>query len=214
MLKSKLLSVAVACALLGVISAAQAAPVIDQSQLSFDIGVPFSFGPTSPNYPIGQSFTAGLSGQLSDIDIFSNGGILGGSNTVTLDVHSGNGVGNGTLLGTENASVASVYDSGLGLYFLSIDVTGLGINVNSGSQYTFDITNVTGSGDLATRGVLGSEQNPYAGGQIYTGPGYGSPAAWDLAFQTTVGTVPEPKTYLLALAGLALMGLIRRKKQA
>jgi hypothetical protein len=212
--KSKLLSAsAVLACLLGAASSANATPVLDQSQLSYDIGVPFIFSPTFPDYPLGQSFTAGLSGVLADINVFANGDITGGGNTLTLDIYAGNGVG-GTLLGSETQAATITYNAGLNLNVLSVNVSGLGIDVKSGSQYTFAFTNLGGSGDLATQGILGSDSNPYAGGQIYTGPGYGSPAQWDLAFQTEVSAIPEPKTSVLMLAGLALWGCIgSRRKQ-
>jgi hypothetical protein len=213
MLKSKLLSVVAACTLLATVFAANAQPVVDQSQLTFNTEVPFVFSPTDPNYPVGQSFTAGISGLLTDINVFSDGGIESGTDLVTLNVLAGNGV-SGALLGTEIDLAASVYNATLGLYFVTLDTSAMGIDVTSGSQYTFDITNVTGAGDLAARGILATTNNPYAGGQIYTGPGYGSPATWDLAFQTTVGTVPEPQSTPLLLIGLGLLGFaIHRKKQ-
>ena len=44
-------------------SDALAGPIFDQSQLSYNTGVPFAFSPTFPNYPVGQSYTAGITGK-------------------------------------------------------------------------------------------------------------------------------------------------------
>ena len=202
---------AFACAAMGM-QAAQAAGVIDQSQLTYNIGVPFAFSATYPNYPVGQSFTAGLSGTLSNIMLGTNGGILGGTNSVTLEVRDGDGVA-GTLLGTRTLAVSSVWTPSTGLYMLDMNTASMGITVESGHQYTFDITNVSGSGDLVYRGVLGSTANPYANGRIYVGPGYGNQPRWDLVFRTSVSAVPEPETYGMLLAGLGVMAFVSRRRK-
>ena len=206
---SKFLPLLASCvALLG--AQAPAFAGVDQQQLSSDIGVPFTFSFSStPNLPNGQSFTAGNNQRLASISVFSNGGIQGGTNDVTFEVHSGDGLG-GPLLGTLTETVSSVFDSGLGKFVLSLDVMSLGINQVSGSMYTFDFTNVTGPGDLSTRGILGSDTNPYAGGRAYEGPAYGNQPNWDLAFQT-ITVVPEPTSLMLVLSGLGFLGFRMRR---
>ena len=210
MFNSKSLQLSALCLVLCIAHGSANASVgtVDQSNLSFNIGDPL----VSANTPLGQSFTAGISGELTDINVFSNGSIEGGSNTLTLNILNGDGTG-GTLLGSETATVSSNYNSSLGLYFLSINTAGLAINVHAGSQYTFDFTHVTGSGDLANRGILASMSNPYAGGRAYEGVNYyGNTPGWDLAFQTVVA-VPEPETYAMMFASLGVMGFIARRKK-
>lgn len=190
------------------------ADTIDQSQLSFNTGVPFLFQGTSiTNLPLGQSFTAGQNGLLSAIRLGSNGGIQGGGNTLTFEIRDGSGI-QGTLLGQGTAAVTSVWTPNVGQWLLTLNTSSLGVNVQSGHQYTFDFTAISGSGDLAYRGILAKTTNPYAGGRIFTGQGYGNQPNWDLVFQTQVAAVPEPETYAMLLAGLGLLGFAARRKKA
>jgi spore coat protein U-like protein len=190
---------------------------VDQSQYSYNIGLALIPATT----PLGQSFTAGLSGLLTDIKFASNGAINANfdnpcCNTLSVGVFDGDGFG-GALLGTVTQSVSSPYDFGLGLYFMDIDVSSLNINVMAGSQYSFAIDKVTGSGDLADRGILGvwNTDSAYLGGQLYVGPGYAG-IFGDLAFETRVDTgvsaIPEPETYAMLLAGLGLLGFAARRR--
>ena len=210
---------AVFCAAVAASSFSYSAQQIDQSQTSFNTGVPFTFpGSSTTNIPLGQSFTAGLNGLLSVIIIESNGAIQGGSNTLAYNIIDGNGV-NGSILGSSSATVTSVLSPDNSSYLLSIDTSLLNINIITGHQYTFDFTNVSGPGDLSSRGILGNTANPYSGGRIFTGPGYGNQPNWDLAFKTEVGTssvtpVPEPETYAMMLGGLVAFGFVARRRKS
>ncbi len=199
------------CVVLAVLLASAGAmgAVVDQSQLAFNTGDPFEFVSGGNNYPLGQSFTAGLTGQLAEVDLFSNGK-LDGSNTVAFELRAGDGTG-GAVLGSFMYAVGpNNYDFALAGYPVAIDTTSLGVNVAAGSQYTFLITAVTGPGDLAFRGVLAHMTNPYAGGRAYHGPaGYGDTPDWDLMFRTHV--VPEPGS--IALCSIAMLGFLARRRR-
>jgi hypothetical protein len=207
-----------------VLNTAHAAVVVDQSQMTQGAAVPFEFPWSQTNYPLGQSFTAGLNGILSNILLVANGEIYGGSNTFSLEIRNGDGVG-GTLLGSKSITVTStIYTPGKGWVF-NLNTESLGITVATGHQYTFDFTKVSGAGSLTIGGIASSEANPYAGGRAYFGKGgYGNQPDWDLSFETSVITngstppvaaIPEPETYAMLLAGLGLMGFVaRRRKQS
>jgi hypothetical protein len=144
-----------------------------------------------------------MSGTFESITLYGNGGILGGSNSLTVEILAGNGTG-GAVLGSVTDAVNQAPDDSF-----SLDLSAAAVHVVSGSQYTFLVTGFAGAGDLPTRGVLGDDANPYAGGQIYAG-GYGSPPNWDLAFQTYVSTgVPEPASWAMLIAGFGMLGATR-----
>jgi len=190
-------------------SRALANPVLDQSQTAFNTGMPVI--PYAA-----QSFTAGLSGELTDVDVAANGSNpTGSSGTFNLTLYSGDGV-----VGTNLGSLIQAYTIPFGytgnplLYAVDIDVSSLGVDVVSGSQYTFEIT-ATG---VLPNGFLADTSNPYAGGQIYA-PEYGNQPNWDLMFQTYVDqsvsgpSVPDsaPTWALLGLAVVALAGFQRKR---
>jgi hypothetical protein len=201
----RLTTLSIALGLASACSLASAADV-DQSSLSFNVAVqPYSY--------VGQSFTAGLTGDLSSIEFLSNGMIFSpgytgpGTNTVTLDIFAGDGLG-GQLLGTAQETVGTS-----GTYVQTMDISKLGIHVDSGQQYTFEISQISGSGDLGARGMLGNTGNPYAGGHLYSSNRF-MPSTWDLSFQTTVSAVPEPGTLPLMALGLLPIAVMARRRKA
>jgi hypothetical protein len=186
---------------------AGAAPVVDQEQLLYNNGMPFHFGVGSSNLPMGQSFTAGLSGRLDRLDLFSNGQ-RSSANSVTLEIRAGEGTG-GSLLGSIDLVLTPNSPDPVTLDWLDeIDVSSLDILVSAGSQYTFVFT----AADLGTRSILGHTGNPYAGGRAFFGPtGYGDQPEWDLTFRTYVSEVPAPPVLAIFVLGLFAAGRLRRR---
>ena len=180
------LACSAAISLLMLSSSASAAPLVDQSQLDYNTALVFA-----PD--IGQSFQAGISGQLADIEVFSNGSVQGGSNALTVEIFSGDTT-SGTPVATLTKSVSNTSGN-----VLDINTQSLNFNVTAGHEYTFDIVAITGTGDLSLRGLLADGIDSYSQGQVYNG---GSIPGWDLAFQTLVNPVPIPASVYLFAAGL------------
>jgi len=198
-------------ALIGVLLIAPCAlaSIVDQSQLNANIALPFD----PNNFSVGQSFQAGKSGTLTDIDVFSNGQVEGGSNTLVLDLYSGSGF-SGPLLGSLTTAVSSVWNLALNGWLIDINTQSLNTQMVVGQEYTLAISQVTGAGDLDARGLLGSALNPYLNGQAF-GPNLGNQSNWDLEFQTLVNAVPIPSMFWLSAAGfIGITGLARKQRQA
>lgn len=202
-----------AAALALAVSPAGAQVVLDQQQASYDIAVPFGFSQNGDNLPVGQSFTAGLSGTFAGFQLTSNyGGPM--TSDVTFEVRQGAGLV-GSLLGTVNQTVSCDYIGGF--CELNFDTTSLNLSLVAGQQYTFDFTSATSQ--LGTSGVLGTLGDSYAGGKAITGPGYGDNTDWDLRFKTYVDVgggnsgVPEPASWAMMLAGFGLTGAMMRRRK-
>jgi hypothetical protein len=214
-MKSTTRNLTLSCSLIGLLgcSTALADPVLDQTQYAFNTGIPVSSPSVDPVY---QSFTAGLTGELTDITLADNSDSAG---TLTLDVLAGDGTG-GALLGSVTQSFSAPQFNPSGIYYpLDLNLSSLGIDVTAGSQYTFEIANA--SGDLTGNGVLGDTGNPYSGGRYYGGPGYGDQPNWDLSFTTSVdqsvsNSAPDSGSTLglLGLAFVTLAGLQRKRRLA
>lgn len=169
---------------------------IDQTNLLVNVGFGGAGVPYTTANPIGQSFTAGLSGNLSDIVVFGNGGIQDNTGSILLRVHAGNGI-NGTILGQASFSFSAV-NSQSPYNALIFDTNSLHIALTAGQQYTFDlaVTSISGPGNWAQRGYVGHGYNPYAGGRAFVDAAYGNQPYWDLAFATYVdqqGTPDAPR---------------------
>jgi len=91
-------------------------------------------------------------------------------------------------------------------------------NITAGQTYFLRFLS---SNNFSLYGIGGSIDDPYADGQVYANPGYGSFSNFDYAFRTYetngLAVVPEPATYVLMVSGLAMLvgtGVIRRRRQA
>ena len=218
----------VATTLAGLSIAASAAT--DQAFVLYNEAIDTSYAepllgsPYGDPLPIGQSFTAGLSGQLHQITVY-----VDSDNdlpvTLQVDLHAGDGVG-GTLLGTKAFLVPEFElpaSSSLGNDTLHFNFDSLDIEVEAGQQYTFDIRSISNpQSRLALTGLVYSSIDGYRGGEFITGRGR-NPGA-DLYFATDVlpsppdlynrgrnlgghgpvaSPVPEPSSSVLMLLALA-----------
>ncbi|MWC27726.1 MBG domain-containing protein [Paenibacillus sp. MMS18-CY102] len=142
-------------------------------------------GPTHPstiggsNY-IGQSFTAGMTGTMYELDLFVTQVSPPAGTTLIIEIHDGENP-NGTLLGSRTLSyneVLALPGSPGGKFTVTFRD---GINVTAGNKYTIMIHSSPGTGQV-TMHMFGT--NVYSGGQSYY---YGTfNSSYDLAFQTYV----------------------------
>jgi hypothetical protein len=214
---------AFAVGLAGASSLVNAVPILDQSNPG--TGAFHNFGKVgaSSQYTLAQTFTAGLTGQLTGVDIYVT---KRGTPTDPLVIN---------LLGTlgpapdETNSLASLsineslISTTTAPYFL--DLSSLAVFVTAGTQYAieyFSDNAFTGNVNQYTLWRGGA----YAGGQAWTNNGslgaaptiaYTSVSDW--GFQTYVDTspasVPEPGTLELLLLGvLAPLAYSRCQKRA
>lgn len=140
------------------------AQVLDQQYLGTSNGIYL----TSGNQIVGQSFTAGITGLLSSIEVNSAGIISNGP--LTLNVYSGQGF-TGTLLSTQQVSItANVVNS----FTITTPV-----NVLAGSKYTFQLIS-TSSSMFFYMGAAG-----YSGGDLYF-PTTSTYPNYDMWFKTYV----------------------------
>jgi hypothetical protein len=121
-----------------------------------------------------QSFTAGVSGQLTRLDFYGSSPTSANGARGTLSIYAGEGTG-GTLLTTQAITFTAVFGT-FQAFSLATPVA-----VVAGQQYTYRIQTPTSS----TGFIYVSTNNPYAGGQ------YSNDSAWDLGFKTYV-LVPAP----------------------
>lgn len=142
----------------------------------------------SPSQDVGQSFTAGMTGDLSQINIrVGNWGSIFIAGDFQLRIIDGNGYG-GTVLNTTTFSIPSApatnnYDE------LAI-VLSATVPITNGNMYTIDLKGTTGT--VSTHGA-----NPnYSNGGLYFASGNNALYdGYDLWFKTFVN-VPTPATHL------------------
>ncbi|HEX2128202.1 MAG TPA: hypothetical protein VHF58_03190 [Solirubrobacterales bacterium] len=169
-------------------SAGQLAPTLDQQQTqsSADLAYEFGAGGTAPGgkYDVAQTFTAGLTGPMSQIDLQ-----LSNYNTpcaVTVEIHSvlENGTPSGEVLASKNLSAADLPDSGDA--FVSV-IFPQPASVVAGTKYAV----VLYSPETPCARVRAASNTSYSGGHVLVRNFF---VVWnhqvidDLAFRTYVLT--------------------------
>lgn len=150
---------------------------LDQYQNTYSGGMSAR---TLPGYSEWQSFTAGITGTLSQINMgFFN--YINGSGT--LKIFTGTGTG-GVLKQTKLVNVFCASGSCLLSFIVSVPVI-------AGQVYTFQF--IPGAGIPDPYGVQVQVPGTYSGGQMaIVDPSGTYPLSFDMVFQTYVSTTPLP----------------------
>ncbi len=174
--------------LMSAVAQAGATGTLDQQQLVYNGGMSAR---TLAGYSTWQSFTAGLSGTLTEIDMAFFTAMSG---TALMQVRSGAGT-QGAVLQTQTIAVTSANA-------LTWDAWAVSVPVTTGAQYTFQITpNAANLPD--PYGVALASGNLYSGGILGIDDPSGTyPTNFDAVFKTYVTAVPEPGSAVLLAAGL------------
>jgi hypothetical protein len=184
---------------------------------------------------LAQSVTAGLSGKLSSVDLQLAGirpfdpasqyeVTLAKNVTFNLD----GSVGGATVLGSFVLPIASLNSFPLGS-IVNIDTSALNLNFNAGDQFWLALAGASNPSVLSWAFGTSATMPPtnptllnYAGGAAYAATVVSAPNATfkynaigkDFAFRTWVdtGAVPEPATWAMMIAGLAITGGAMRRR--
>lgn len=202
---------------------AQAAGVLDQSNLAG----PGGFAQSSPlgvNRQQAQIFTAGITGQLVQVDFQ----LVSSGQPQQLDFTFLVGGVAALPVGVPASSITfAVPVTAGGFNTVSVDLTSYGFNVVAGQQYglMLGVSGGTGSanwvfgtdadGDPATEAdTVGLS---YGGGVNYVRQNLGawSATGFDRGFQTFVqaNAVPEPGTWAMLILGMGVVGGSLRRRQ-
>lgn len=190
---------------------AQAGQQLDQSQTIYNGG---TSARALPGYTQWQSFTAGLTGTLSEVDMgfFAGNGPTHGTSyngTGILKLYDGSGV-SGTLLSSQTVGASAVSTPGSAPVCWNDWATN--IKVAAGHQYTFEFTPVSGLPDpygvcVGTIFKNGQMQAPYKGGTD------GGTNLFSMDFKTYVTSAATPEPVSTIAFGVGLVGLIRRRRK-
>ncbi len=198
-------------------SAPLSAAIIDQNFATTD----------DPNHGTGlgivttglaQTFTVGVTGTLASVE-FNILKMSGTTGDLSVDIRSLVGgvpdslMANALATSTISNSLINTYGGSIYSWTtISVDVSAANIAVASGDMFAFVLNSPLGE----EFGIQTDYTNAYAGGQRYSqngdGTSFGGLSSADLAFKTTVISVPEPS--VITLFGLGLLGLgIARGRQ-
>ena len=134
--------------------------ILDQSQLQYDAG---QSARNLPGWSIWQSFTAGITGTLSQID---QGFVNPMTGTATLNIYTGNGTG-GDLLYTDGVTI-----SGTGIFWSSFPIASP-VDITAGQMYTFEVVPTQGGGLPDPYAVQVTwDTTSYTDGESTAGVGY------------------------------------------
>lgn len=208
----KAYSTRVLCVFIGslVAGSATAQQTLDQSQTLYNGG---TSARTLPGYSEWQSFTAGLTGTLTEVDMGFFAGINANGGTSyngsgTLNIYAGNGLG-GTLLQSESVAVWASSSSTYAPVCWNLWQT----NVASvaGQMYTFQFIPVAGLPDpygvcVGTNNVNGTLTAPYTRG-VYDGT-----TQFSMNFKTFVTPAPEPASMIAIASGTVCLMARRRRR--
>ena len=166
----------------------------------------------NPNYTeeLGQSFTVGISGQLSQVDIYLAQHVAVDGDLTSEIYNITDGLPVGTPLASKVVSQSQVDST---FSWVSIDFTALGLYVTAGDVISINLTYGGGGEYNWARGA-----NGYVGGTAmytYTDPGW-TDDSWhllnaDFGFKSYIEPVPIPGAVWLLGSGLIGIVGIRRK---
>jgi len=210
---------------IGLAGQVRAGSVLDQSFVRSTFAADYTIYSQAS---ISQTFTVGLSGLLSQVDlqIYKNTGATGDLTFEILATSGGVPVpdSNPPLFQTviSLSSLPTIDDPNLNVPLTSVDVSSGGINVTPGEVLALALRSPNGSGvppwtvwrsgpDQYPRGAEYIEQNQATVWSPLTFAGQGQ----DGGFQTWVGTaVPEPSSIVLLVPGLLAIAIRWRKGNA
>ncbi|MBX9664394.1 PEPxxWA-CTERM sorting domain-containing protein [Novosphingobium sp.] len=203
-------------------TASNAAVVVDQNNLAvpgFYAGAQV-YSSVSGSPEAAQTFTAGISGLLSKVDLMI-GGVADSAMTLMIrPVNAG-------VIDPNNANALASFSIaspkwGTPFYPIStFDVSSAGVIVAAGQQYALSLSSNTS----IFAGWAGPDTTPYAGGSAWgrtsTTSAWGNPVgtSGDLLFATyvddspAVTAVPEPSVWVLMVIGFGLVGGAMRRRR-
>ena len=193
---------------LWVASSARADEVLDQE---YNTTGPTSFA-IAYNWSVAQTFTAGMSGTLSHVDVTVTKGLYA---TADLILSLWSTSANGSPLSQLAASSLPATAISSGVSVVSFGGFSQSVNVTPGTVLGIRLSSpALNNPPYNTRYDWAyDKQGNYPGGRSFV---YGNTtldqAAADFDFRTYVTPVPEPTATVLAGCGLFALGLLRRRK--